>query len=433
MTTQELREAHARFAGVLGPLLPLFGRLERRDRAQFYVQGLLLEGGRKTAATMANRFGGDEQSVQQFLNQSPWDWMPIRAELARHAVAHFGSRAAWLLDDTGFPKKGAHSVGVARQYSGTLGKVGNCQIGVSLNYATDDGSFPLDMQLYLPEAWTDDISRRAKAGVPAGIVFKRKWEIGLEMIDRTLASQIPVGVVVADAGYGIASAFRAALRDRGLSYVVGVTRETTAWTLPRPQAATVLYRGMGRPRKPVARPAISALQIAREVPSHEWSEVTWREGTKGPMRSRFAAIRVEPAHGEVRGTQSEPPSWLLVEWPTDSAEPTKYFLANLPEGTALQELVYWAKIRWWIEQGYQHLKDELGLDHFEGRSWQGWHHHVTLTLIAFAFLAIERLRQKKQYWVDTPARQAGAAASAAHDAWILPSVPETHAHRRYLT
>lgn len=204
MTRAELIEWRERLRSLLEPLLPLFGRSERRDGAAFYVRGLLLEGGRKTAAGMASRFGGDEQSVRQFLNQSPWDWMPVRRVLAQHMAKQFSTRSALLLDDTGFPKKGTESVGVSRQYAGTLGKIGNCQIGVSLSYATDEGSFPVDMQLYLPEAWIQDRVRRSKAGVPDTVGFERKWEIGLGMIDRAIEWQIPVAVVVADAGYGAA-------------------------------------------------------------------------------------------------------------------------------------------------------------------------------------------------------------------------------------
>jgi len=170
------------------------------------------------------------------------------------------------------------------------------------------------------------------------------------------------------------------------------------------------------------RKELTALQVARDIPDDGWAQVVWREGTKGPMQSRFAAVRVEPSHGETRGTEAEPASWLLIEWPRQSEEPTKYFLSSLPEDTTLQQLVYWAKIRWWIEQGYQHLKDELGLDHFEGRSWRGRHHHVTLTLMAFAFLALERLRQRKLYWVDPPSRQEGDTADAARAAWVLSSL-----------
>jgi SRSO17 transposase len=316
------------------------------------------------------------------------------------------------LDDTGFPKQGKHSVGVARQYSGTLGKTGNCQIGVSLNYACDDGCFPVDFQLYLPEEWASDSGRRAKAGVPEEVRFRRKWEIGWEMIDRVREWEVPPGVIVADAGYGIATEFRAGLRARGLKYVVGITREVTVWRGGVKRGPAPAYQGHGRPRKGSLPARGTVLEVAQSLPEDAWVEVIWREGTRGPMKGRFAAVRVQPTHGTLRDGEDEPVSWLLIEWPSDAAEPAKYWISNMGEETPLTELVYWAKIRWWIEQNYQQLKDELGLDHFEGRSWSGWHHHVTLAMIAFGFLVLEGYRQKKPYWVDPPESPARTAAYA---------------------
>lgn len=281
MNGTELREARARFRDFVEPMLPLMGRTERRMSAAFYVRGLLLEGGRKTAATMAARFDGNEQALQQFVNQSPWDWMPVRQALAEEMVRHAGSHPAWLLDDTGFPKQGRHSVGVARQYSGTLGKTGNCQIGASLNYATDDGCFPLDFELYLPESWAEDPQRRQEAGIPEEVTFLRKWEIGLEMIDRAHSWAVPQGPIVADAGYGVASEFRAALRERCLSYCVGITKEITAWVGELVREPAPAYSGRGRPRKPALPPAQSVLEITRSLPEEAWVEVTWREGSRG--------------------------------------------------------------------------------------------------------------------------------------------------------
>lgn len=423
MDKKELVEARSRLESFLEPLLRLMGRQERRQWGAFYVQGLLLEGGRKTAAGMAERYGGDEQAMQQFVSQSSWDWMPVRRELARQMAREVSTRVAWILDDTGFPKKGNHSVGVARQYSGTLGKVGNCQIGVSLNCATDEGCFPLDFQLYLPEVWADDLERRKKAGIPEGVVFKRKWELGIEMMDRARRWGIPTGVVAADAGYGAGSDFRAALRERHLRYVVGVSGETGVWLEPV-EPAPVPYQGRGRPRtrqRDLPQPK-SVLEVAKALSQDSWLEVTWREGTKGPMKGRFASLRVQPSHGHAQGKVDEPLCWLLMEWPPDAQEPTKFWLSDLPETVTLQELVYWAKIRWWVEQNYQQMKDDIGLDHFEGRSWAGWHHHVTLTMIAFDFLVLEGFRSKKNFWVDPPTRQERDAADAPDAARLLPTV-----------
>jgi SRSO17 transposase len=433
MNGTELREARARFRGFVEPLLPLMGRSERRTWAALYIHGLLLEGGRKTAATMAARFGGDEQALQQFVSQSPWDWVPVRQALAERMVEHAGSRPAWLVDDTGFPKQGKHSVGVARQYSGTLGKTGNCQIGASLNYATGDGCFPLDFQLYLPESWASDPVRREEAGIPEEITFQRKWEIALAMIDRARGWGVPRGPVVADAGYGVASEFRAGLRARGLSYSVGITKDVTVWPGRLVRKPPPPHNGRGRPRKPELPPAQSVLAVARSLPEDAWSDVTWRQGSRGPMKGRFAAIRVQPAHDTLQGAEDEPVCWLLIEWPRDQQEPTKYWLSNLSEDSTLTDLVYVAKIRWWVEQNYGQLKDELGLDHFEGRSWRGWHHHVTLTMIAFDFLVMEGYREKKPYWVDPPESAPGTAADALYLDRLLSDVRPTGHPRRYLT
>ena len=427
-----MREARCRFESFLEPLLPLMGRSERRKWGAFYVQGLMLEAGRKTAAGMSDRYRGDAQAIQQFVSQSPWDWRPVRRALAKQMVEMASSRCAWVLDDTGFPKKGTSSVGVARQYSGTLGKVGNCQIGLSLNYATDEGCFPLHFELYMPEVWISDKLRREKAGVPANITFKRKWQLGLDMIDRARAWGVPEGVIVTDAGYGVTTEFRDQLRARGLCYVVGITGDVSMWrgeVKPKP----VAYQGFGRPRKARMPEAETAAAIAKSLPESAWNDVVWREGTKGPMQGRFAAIRVQPSHGYANGGELEPTSWLLIEWPAGATEPTKYWLSNLSHQASLRELVYWAKIRWWVEQNYQQLKDELGLDHFEGRSYNGWHHHVTLTMIAFGFLVLEGFRNKKNYWVDPPSREEGVAADTTDPPWLLPDVRQTSSSGRYLT
>ncbi len=434
MDKKTLLEARSRLETFLEPLLPLMGRLERRRWGAFYIQGLLLEGGRKTAAGMAERYGGNEQALQQFVSQSPWDWMPVRRKLAKQMAHAACPHAAWVLDDTGFPKKGQHSVGVARQYSGTLGKIGNCQIGVSLNYATDEGCFPLDFQLYLPEVWADDLTRCKKAGIPAETMFKRKWELGLEMMDRARTWEIPVSVVVADAGYGVVTDFRAGLRERELKYVVGITKDVGVWR-HLVEAKPPTYQGRGQPRKRqynLPQPE-GVLEVAKGLPEEAWLNITWREGSKGPMQGRFAAIRAQPSHGHVRGKILEPMGWLLVEWPSNVPEPTKFWLSNLPEHASIQELVYWAKIRWWVEQNYQQLKDDLGLDHFEGRFWTGWHHHVTLAMIAFDFLVLEGFRVKKNFWVDPPTRQERVTADLTEPPWFLPNVRKEGRAEQHLT
>jgi SRSO17 transposase len=396
------RAERERLAGFLSEMLAALGRSERRHWGDVYVRGLLATSGRKATATMASRVSdGNVQGMQQFIGQSPWAWEPLRQRLAQRLAAALQPVAAWMIDDTGFPKKGTRSVGVARQYSGTLGKIGNCQVAVSLHYATDDAAVPVDFALYLPTEWLEP-ERRAEAGIPEHVTFQTKWTLALTLIDRALEWQVPTGVVTADAGYGNISEFRAGLAQRDLRYVVGVQSTTTVWTdadnLTIPTSRVPGRRGRPR-RKPLEVGAPQQIRaLSQSWPLEQWQRIMWREGTKGPMASRFAAARVLPANGYEHTGSRERPHWLLVEWPEGEPVPTKFWLANLPPDTDLVSLVRLAKVRWWIEQGYQQLKDELGLDHYEGRSWQGWHHHITMTMLAFGFLALEALYRKKNFW-----------------------------------
>ena len=395
-TTRAQRE---RLKGFLDQMLVSLGRSERRRWGDVYVRGLLSASGRKATASMATHVSdGNVQAMQQFIGQSPWPWEPLRKGLALRMVEALHPAAAWVVDDTGFPKKGNHSVGVARQYSGTLGKIGNCQVAVSLHYATDDAAVPLNFTLYLPEEWLEE-GRRQKAGIPKDVTFQPKWALALALIDRALAWEVPSGVIVADAGYGSTTEFRTGLVERKLLFVVGIQSTTTVW-VDSGNLGSPLAGRRGRPRrKPleVSSPQ-SVAETSQSWPAAAWQHVCWREGTKGPMMSRFAAARVLPSHSYQHGGAKENTLWLLAEWPEDELTPTKFWLANLPEDTSLLSLVRLAKIRWWIEQGYQQLKDELGLDHYAGRSWQGWHHHVTMTMLAFAFLTLEALYVKKNFW-----------------------------------
>lgn len=395
-TTRAERE---RLAGFLDEMLTALGRSERRRWGDVYVRGLLATGERKATATIASRVSdGNVQAMQQFIGQSPWPWAPLRQRLAQRLVGALHPAAAWVIDDTGFPKKGTHSVGVARQYSGTLGKIGNCQVAVSLHYATDDAAVPIDFALYLPEEWLE-ADRRQAAGIPEEVTFQPKWALALALLDRAREWQVPEGVVTADAGYGNSTDFRTGLSDRKLLFVVGIQSTTGVWADEGGLVSPPPGR-RGRPRlKPVTIGApVSVSELSRSWKPDQWQRVTWREGTKGGMTSRFAAARVLPSHGYQHGGPKEESRWLLVEWPEAEEAPAKFWLANLPPNTDLLSLVRLAKIRWWIEQGYQQLKDELGLDHYEGRSWQGWHHHITLTMLAFGYLTLEALYRKKNFW-----------------------------------
>ncbi len=381
MTASEIEKCRNRLEQFLADLLEPVGRRERRHWSSVYVRGLLLDGERKSIEPLAaRRPEGNVQAMQQLIGQSPWPWAPVWERLARRMTAELAPEAAWVIGDTGFPKQGRHSVGVERQYSGTLGKTANCQVAVSLHQAGPEESTILGWRLYLPESWVRDRARRAEAGIPATIEFRAKWQLALELIDQGRAWGLRVGVVLADAGYGEVTEFRQGLEARQCPYMVGIPSSLGAWTKP-PRIHPLKARGRGRPPTVYhygdERPA-SVREVAEKA--RGWKQVRWREGTKGWRESRFYAGRVQPSHGFNQGQPPHRVVWLLVEWPRGEKEPTKYFLGDLPAPYTLRRLVRIAKSRWKVERDDQQLKEELGLDHYEGRSWMGWHHHVTLGL-----------------------------------------------------
>ena len=404
MTNAELARCRKRLEHFLGDLVAPLGRSERRHWADVYVRGLLLDGERKSIEPLAARVpDGNVQALQQLVGQSPWEWLPVWERLAQRMTAELVPDPAWVVDDTGFPKQGAHSVGVARQYSGTLGKVGNCQVAVSLHHVGEHGHAVLGWRLYLPECWTTDPARRQAAGIPDAVGFQPKWQLGLDLIDHARAWGLADRIVVADAGYGDATEFRDGLAARHLAYVVGIAATVGVWTRP-PKAVVPPYGGRGQPPTRYAygtqRPVSAQAAVATAT---GWKTIRWRHGTTGWLTSRFLALRVQPSHGFVQGDPPHKAVWLLAEGPEAEPAPTKYWLGDLPPSTTLRRLVRVAKCRWAIEQDYQQLKDELGLDHYEGRGWIGWHHHLTLVMLAHAFLTLETLRRKKNCWVDAPA------------------------------
>ena len=423
MQPAQLRAAEQRLERFLGDLLPLLGRVERQTQAGLYVRGLLLDGERKSIEPMIARLpGADVQALRQFVNQSPWEWAPLQAALTTVMLDRLLPDAVLILDETSFPKQGTQSVGVARQYCGALGKTANCQVAVSVHLGTTHACLPLTWGLYLPQTWIDDPVRRAAAHVPDAITYQTKGELALAALDRVRAWGVGARVVLADAGYGTSHDFRAALTARGLPYCVQVAVSSKGWLDAPVPPAPLPYRGHGRPRRHLPRAALPeplALdEIATTVPPTAWHTVTWRQGTKGPMRSRFAHTTVWPAHRWTsRGAPQSAPVRLLIEWPRGEDAPTNYWLAELPgETLGLRRFVRLAKGRWRIEQDYRELKDELGLDHFEGRSWPGWHHHVTLATMAYAFLVLETKRGKKNGTTDAP-RGAPSPASPADPPW----------------
>jgi SRSO17 transposase len=304
---------------------------------------------------------------------------------------------AWVVDDTGFPKKGRESVGVTRQYCGQVGKQDNCRVAVSLSVTTEKASMPVAFRLYLPESWIKDRERRKKTGVPDSIQFQTKAEIALEQIRRARDRGIPQGVILADAGYGTDTSFRTALTEMEMPYVMGIQNAIKVWKPGEGPLPVAPRKGnIGRPRKLLRRnrkhQPVSVRELAVSLPSDVWKEVAWREGTKRKLQSRFAALRVRPAHRDYWRAEPHPEEWLLIEWPAGESEPTKYWLSTLPPDIALADLVHMAKHRWIIERDYQELKQELGLGHYEGRGWRGFHHHATLCIAAYGFLVAERNR-----------------------------------------
>ena len=403
MPTAETARAE-RFAAYVDQLAAVLGHRDRHEPLRAYITGLCLPGERKSIEPMAARVDprhvrARHQSMHHFVADAPWDAaavLRVAREWVLGPMLRHGPVAAWIVDDTGFPKKGQHSVGGARQYCGVLGNQDNCQVDVRVSVANEAVSLPVAYQLYLPESWAGDRRRRHVAGVPAAMTFQPKWQIALRQIQAVQAEGVPRAPVLADAGYGDTTAFREGLTTAGLAYVVGVKKETTAWPpgqAPRPPKR---WSGRGRPPTHVRRTAThtpqSLQQLAGALPTTAWRTVTWREGTRGALRSRFARLRVRPAHRDEERTAPRPEEWLLIEWPCGEAEPTQYWLSTLPATTSVADLVRLAKLRWRIERDDQELKDELGLDHFEGRGWRGFHHHGALCIAAYAYLAAERAR-----------------------------------------
>ncbi len=394
-----------RFAAYIEGLAEAAGHADRNVPLKNYCTGLLLPGERKSVEPMAARLAPDSvrrmhQSLHHVVADAPWSDEAVLdrcLDFVLPAMLRREPVVAWVVDDTGFPKKGHESVGVARQYCGQVGKQDNCRVAVSLSVTTEKASMPVAFRLYLPETWIKDRNRRTKAGVPDEIQFQTKTEIALEQIQRARQRGIPQGVVLADAGYGVDTGFRTALTKMEVAYVMGVQSTVTVWK-PRagPKPAPARRGRRGRPRKLLQRDAkhrpVSAKELAVSLPAEAWVKVTWRQGVKQKLHSRFAALRVRPAHRDYWRAQPHPEEWLLIEWPTDEKEPTKYGLSTLPADTALVELVHLAKHRWIIERDYQELKQELGLGHYEGRGWRGFHHHAILCIAAYGFLVAERNR-----------------------------------------
>ncbi len=379
-------------------------RAERRESLKSYCQGLMLPLKRKSVEPLAASIdplhvSSLHQSLNHFVAQSPWsdeavlgrvnEWVLPRMKLTEPGPVF------WIADDTGMPKQGMHSVGVARQYCGQLGKTDNCQVAVSLSIATPRASLPIKYRLYLPESWTSDTARRKDAGVPQDVCFATKPEISLAQMKAAKEAGLPGDIALADAGYGDDTDYRDGITALGLRYAVGIKTGTKVWAPGSAPLPAKPWSGHGRKptrlrRGPDNQP-VTVKTLALSLPTSAWRKTTWREGTNAPLSSRFAAVRVRAAHGDTQAATLREEEWLLIEWPKGEAEPTKYFLSTLPAETTRKELVNVVKMRWRIERDYQELKQEFGLDNFEGRNWRGFHHHATLCIAAYAFLVGERL------------------------------------------
>ena len=380
------------------------GHADRTVPLKNYCTGLLLPGERKSVEPMAARLAPDNvrrmhQSLHHVVADAPWSDEAVMGQVrdaVLPAMQKHGPVVCWIVDDTGLPKKGSHSVGVARQYCGQVGKQDNCRVAVSLSVATWGSSLPIAYRLYLPEMWASDSKRRKAAGVPQDVAFQTKPQIALEQVRDAVRQGVPRGIVVADAGYGVDGQFRSGVTELGLEYVVGVQCSVTVWEPGKEPLPPAPRKKMGRPPRLLRRDAdhqpVTVKQLALSLPSDSWKTVTWRQGTRYKLRSRFAALRVRPAHRDYWKAEPHPEEWLLIEWPNDAAEPTKYWLSTQPAATKLKDLVALAKQRWIIERDYQELKQELGLGHYEGRGWRGFHHHATLCIAAYGFLVAERNR-----------------------------------------
>ena len=391
-----------RFTAYLGELASVIGHADRAGPLRDYCTGLLLPVDRKSVEPMAAmtapaRTAAQHQSLLHFVGKGNWSDDKVLTKVRESVlpkIEEHGPILAWIIDDTGFPKKGVHSVGVARQYCGQMGKQDNCQVAVSLSVANAAASLPVAYRLYLPEKWSDDADRRKKAGIPDDVVFKTKPKIALDQIKWACDAGLPRGTVLMDAGYGVDTEFRNEISVLGLTYAAGIKSGTSVWgpgTRPLPpKAASGRGRPSTRPVRDEEHQPVSVEKLAQALPEASWTMIEWREGTNTPLASRFARVRVRTAHDRKISFEEIREEWLVIERPGDEAEPTKYWLSTLDVDISFVDLVSAIKLRWRIERDYLELKQEIGLGHYEGRGWRGFHHHATLCIAAYGFLIKEK-------------------------------------------
>lgn len=402
MSLQAIAESEAHFEAYVQALTSVFGHKDRAGPFRGYCKGLLLETGRKSveplaAVTAPEKTSSQHQSLLHFVGNSAWSDAAVLGkvrELTLPAMEKRGPIEAWIFDDTGFPKKGKHSVGVARQYCGQLGKQDNCQVAVSFSIANHHASLPIGYRLYLPKEWIDDEARKTKAGVPEDVTFKTKPEIALDLVKQALEDNIPRGIVLGDAGYGADTEFRDGLTALGLPYAMGTGPNASVWAPGKGPLPPKEWSGRGRRpqrlRRDEEHQPVTVKALALTLNESDWQTISWREGVDKTLKSRFARLRVRPAHEDFRLNEPRPEEWLVIEWPEGEEEPTKYWFSTLDASIPFEKLIDTIKLRWRIERDYQDLKQELGLGHYEGRGWRGFHHHATLCIAAYGFLISER-------------------------------------------
>jgi SRSO17 transposase len=428
-------DSGSRFAAYVEGLASVIGHQDRVGPLRDYCVGLVMPGERKSVEPMAAvtapaRVAAQHQSLLHFVGEGRWSDEQVLAkvrEMVLPEMERHGAICAWIIDDTSFPKHGRHSVGVARQYCGQLGKQDNCQVAVSLSIANHHASLPVAYRLYLPQDWASDGARRSTAGIPKEVGFKTKPEIALEQLRWACEAGLPRGVALLDAGYGNNSELRADITELGLTYAAGILSTTTVWAPGTGPLPAKNWSGRGRPPKLIRRDGkhrpLAVKELALDLPKRAWRTIKWHEDTMAePLSSRFARLRVRVAHRDYSLTDSRPEEWLLIEWPKGAQEPTKYWLSTLPRDIAFPALVDFAKLRWRIERDYQELKQEVGLGHFEGRGWRGFHHHATMCIAAYGFLISERetippsgsrsARRFPELAVSTSYRPRGSTATA---------------------
>lgn len=443
-------EAYDELERYLDRLSGVLGHMDRRVGLMDYCQGLMLPIKRKSVEPLAAHMDPEHvqakhQSLHHFVAKSPWSDAAVLTEVRAIVQPDLGLEGGcyWIIDDTGSPKQGKHSVGVARQYCGQLGKTDNCQVAVSLSLASEQGSLPIKWQLYLPKEWTDDPKRCRDVGVPDDIGFATKPEIALQQMRQACEEGVPPGVVLADPAYGVETAFRDGITELGLIYMMGIRSTTSVWSPGIEPLPPKPWTGHGRPPKLLRRAPghkpVSAKVLAMQLPKRAYQTICWREGTNETLNSRFAAVRVHPAYRDYWIAVRRSEEWLLIEWPQGDAEPLKYWLSTAPDDATLDQLVFVAKMRWRIERDYRDLKQEFGLAHYEGRNWRGVHHHATLCIAAYAFLLHQRLTpgsKKNAAQPKTPALPAdyvprgsrpGSAACAGLDSDT--ALPHRTGHR----